>query len=50
MDMQMRRLTGLQRKKIDEEYDQLVVAINDFRDILANHHRVLNIITVKEEA
>ena len=47
LDMQMRRLTGLQRKKIEEEYDQLVLAIADFRDILANHYRVLNII--KEE-
>ncbi len=44
LDMQMRRLTGLQRKKIDEEYDQLVAAIADYRDILANHYRVLNII------
>ena len=44
LDMQMRRLTGLQRKKIDEEYDQLVTAIADYRDILANHYRVLNII------
>ena len=44
LDMQMRRLTGLQRKKIEEEYDQLVIAIADYRDILANHYRVLNII------
>lgn len=44
LDMQLRRLTGLQRKKIDEEYDQLVLAIADYRDILAKHDRVLAII------
>ena len=44
LDMQMRRLTGLQRKRIEEEYDQLVVAINDYRDILNRHERVLSII------
>ena len=44
MDMQMRRLTGLQRKKIEEEYDALVIAIADYRDILSKHERVLSII------
>lgn len=47
LDMQMRRLTGLQRKKIDDEYAELQMAISDYRDILANHPRVLGII--KEE-
>lgn len=44
MDMQMRRLTGLQRKRIEEEYDALVIAIADYRDILSKHERVLSII------
>ncbi len=44
LDMQLRRLTGLQRKRIDEEYEQLVLAIADYRDILAKHDRVLEII------
>ena len=44
LDMQMRRLTGLQRKKIEEEYDQLQLAIADYRDILNRHERVLGII------
>lgn len=44
MDMQMRRLTGLQRKRIEEEYDALVIAIADYRDILSKHERVLGII------
>ena len=44
MDMQFRRLTGLQRKRIEEEYEGLQVAIADYRDILARHERVLGII------
>ena len=44
LDMQMRRLTGLQRKRIEEEYDALVIAIADYRDILDKHERVLAII------
>ncbi len=44
MDMQMRRLTGLQRQKIEEEYQQLEMQIADYRDILNRHERVLDII------
>ena len=44
MDMQLKRLTGLQRQKIEDEYQQLEIAIADYRDILANHQRVLTII------
>ena len=44
LDMQFRRLTGLERKKIDDEYDNLVVIITDLKDILSNHSRVIEII------
>lgn len=44
MDMQLRRLTGLQREKIESEYDELITFITDLKDILANHSRVLEII------
>lgn len=44
LDMQFRRLTGLQRNKIEEEYDQLVALIIDLKDILANESRVFEII------
>ncbi len=44
LDMQMRRLTGLQREKIEEEYQALLTAIADYRDILANHSRVVEIV------
>ena len=47
LDMQFRRLTGLERQKIENEYQDLLVKIADYKDILANHHRVLEII--KEE-
>lgn len=42
--MQIRRLSGLEREKIENEYNQLVATIADLKDILANHDRVLNII------
>ncbi len=44
LDMRLRRLSGLERSKIDEEHRQLIILIEDLRDILANHDRVLNII------
>ena len=44
LSMQLRRLTGLERKKIDEELAQLLLTITDLKDILANHSRVLEII------
>ena len=47
LDMQFRRLTGLEREKIENEYQELLIKIADFRDILANHSRVEAIL--KEE-
>ena len=47
LDMRLRRLTGLEREKIEEELEQLIELIKDLRDILANEQRVLDII--KEE-
>ena len=44
LDMQFRRLTGLERQKIEEEYDGLMAQITDLKDILNNHSRVLEII------
>ena len=42
--MQIRRLSGLERDKIENEYNELLKAIADYRDILENHSRVLQII------
>lgn len=44
LEMQLRRLTGLERDKIESEYDSLMKVITDLKDILANHSRVLEII------
>ena len=44
LDMQLRRLTGLQRDRIDAEYNELVVLIADLKDILANEDRIYAII------
>ena len=47
LDMRLRRLTGLERDKIQSEYDELVSLIADLIDILAKPERVVSII--KEE-
>lgn len=47
LDMQFRRLTGLEREKIEGEYNELMIFIEDCKDILSNHSRVVQII--KEE-
>lgn len=44
LEMQLRRLTGLERDKIVEELKNLYILIDDYKDILANHSRVLAII------
>ncbi|WP_304684118.1 DNA gyrase subunit A [Ileibacterium valens] len=42
--MQIRRLSGLEREKIENEFESLNAAIADYQDILANKERVLGII------
>lgn len=42
--MQIRRLSGLEREKIEAEYNSLLAAIADYKDILTHHERVLKII------
>jgi len=44
LDMQLRRLTGLQRDRIEAEYNELLILIADLKDILANEARVYAII------
>lgn len=44
LDMRLRRLTGLERDKIQSEYDELIALIADLADILAKPERVLTII------
>ena len=47
LDMQFRRLTGLERERIEREYAELLEKIADYQDILSHHERVRTII--KEE-
>lgn len=47
LDMRLRRLTGLERDKIQSEYNDLLALIADLSDILAKPERIITII--KEE-
>ncbi|WP_129599580.1 DNA gyrase subunit A [Anaerophilus nitritogenes] len=47
LDMRLQKLTGLEREKIEAEYEELIRLINYYKEILANEQLLLNII--KEE-
>lgn len=47
LEMKLRRLTGLERDKVEEELKELLALIDELRGILASEEKVLNII--KEE-
>nr|WP_305067541.1 DNA gyrase subunit A [Marinilactibacillus sp. Marseille-P9653] len=49
LDMRMVRLTGLEREKIEGEYQELISTIDDLTDILARPERVNEIIEVELE-
>lgn len=44
LDMQLRRLAALERQKIEDEHKQLMELIKELDDILANPHKILEII------
>ena len=44
LDMRLQRLTGLERQKIEEEYEGLLKTIADLQDILSNDSRKYTII------
>lgn len=44
LEMKLRRLTGLEREKIENELKELSLLIADLTDILAHEERILNII------
>jgi DNA gyrase subunit A len=44
LDMQLRRLAALERQKIEDEYKQLMRLIEELEDLLANPHKILEII------
>lgn len=47
LDMRLARLTGLERDKIEDEYNELMVLINRLKDILGSEVKLLEVI--KEE-
>ena len=47
LDMRLQRLTGLEREKIDQEYEELLAKIAELKAILADEGKILNVI--KEE-
>jgi DNA gyrase subunit A len=47
LDMRLQKLTGLEREKIEQEYEGLIKLINHYKEILSNERLLLNII--KEE-
>lgn len=44
LEMQLRRLTGLEQDKVKAEYDELLKKIAEYEDILASRQRILDII------
>lgn len=47
LDMRLQRLTGLERERIENEYNELMIKIAEYREILANEHLVLEIISTE---
>lgn len=44
LDMRLQKLTGLEREKIDDEYEKLIMTITRLREILTNERLLMNII------
>ena len=44
LEMQLRRLTGLEQDKVKAEYDELIKKIAEYEEILASRQKILNII------
>lgn len=44
LDMRIRRLTGLQRKNLEEEYRELIMEIARLKEILGNHSVLIQVI------
>ena len=48
LEMRLQRLTGLERDKIENEYNDLLLKIADLEDILANESRIYSIIKTEQ--
>ncbi|MBB6731696.1 DNA gyrase subunit A [Cohnella zeiphila] len=49
LDMRLRRLTGLEREKLEQEYNELIQKIAEYKAILADEQLVLQIISEELE-
>ncbi|PJI08351.1 MULTISPECIES: DNA gyrase subunit A [Clostridium] len=47
LDLKLQRLTGLEREKIEAEYNELIKTIENLKSILADENKILNIIKVE---
>ena len=45
LEMQLRRLAALERKKIEDEYEAVIKLIGELEDLLANPRKILTVIT-----
>jgi DNA gyrase subunit A len=50
LDMQLRRLAALERKRIEDEYTEIIKRIAYFEDLLANPRKILHLIKEDLEA
>jgi DNA gyrase subunit A len=44
LDMRLQRLTGMEREKIQKEYDELMLLIEELKEILADEGKRMQII------
>ena len=49
LDLQLRRLSGLERQKITDEYEQIIKLISELEEILANEASLRRVITTELE-
>lgn len=47
MEMKLRRLSGLERKKIEDEFAALIKTIENLKDILSSDEKILNIVKIE---
>ena len=50
VDMRLRQLTGLEREKLQAEYDALMAQIHEFEEILADEKKLLTVIKTEISA
>lgn len=44
LDMKLQKITGLERDKIDNEYDEIIIFINEIKEILSDDEKIYKII------